>query len=493
MMTKINATDADYWTLAHDIYQNKYLTPGQKFYTDESISNPTQDIIKNHKWETIVSINNKNSDLQAAMVVPADEYDDVVNYHKQPSQAIFVARGTSSARDWETNISELATGHTPQTIEKNYQKAKKTYPEMRNRLEALQKANNNPNNKLNQATKNFVNQGTSEALKVIPNTPSKPANQFIQYDKFVDDNLKKYKPKEYSFTGHSLGGGLSMRQGVRHNAKVVSFAGADSYRTLTEQQKKEVKAGKYDNEITNYRHYGDLVPNVPFDSEDGEQTIGKQQFVASSHINLSPLAVGTAGIAGDAPYGTLAFLGTTIITELGQHLSSAWGPDIFNSNGSIKKEPSKFNSFLPQSLNDFENGFAQMYAGKGGQGEKIKISPSDVGALASRLISVVENEVKTMIQKIEREAEHQFESAYREAKRMAYQIGKDLTSSEIDECLHAAGITHSNMVTKPVQKIRQQTKKLLAAANEVKGTGQKGLGIGGKFTATDNGIGGLFS
>lgn len=38
-------------------------------------------------------INDVNSDLQAAMVVPAEEYKSIVNYRQRSSQAIFVARG----------------------------------------------------------------------------------------------------------------------------------------------------------------------------------------------------------------------------------------------------------------------------------------------------------------------------------------------------------------------------------------------------------------
>lgn len=86
----ITATDADYWTLSNGIYEDKQLNSGRYFYTKYSVNNPTQDIIDNHKWRTVTSINDPNSDLQAAMVVPADEYNAVVYVHKQPSQAIFV-------------------------------------------------------------------------------------------------------------------------------------------------------------------------------------------------------------------------------------------------------------------------------------------------------------------------------------------------------------------------------------------------------------------
>lgn len=114
------------------------------------------------------------------MVVPADEYDDVVYHHKQPSQAIFVARGTepTSYKDWNADL-QLGTGDTPETIEKNIQKQEKIIKDT----------------PLTQPSKIYDAQATKENLE---------NNQFVQYDKFVNDSLKKYQPKEYSFTGHSL-------------------------------------------------------------------------------------------------------------------------------------------------------------------------------------------------------------------------------------------------------------------------------------------------
>lgn len=92
-MPVINVTDADYWTLSRDIYNDDYLKPGYKFITKKSVKRPIQDIVIHHNWKTVTSINDVNSDLQAAMVVPAEEYKSVVNYRQRPSQAIFVARG----------------------------------------------------------------------------------------------------------------------------------------------------------------------------------------------------------------------------------------------------------------------------------------------------------------------------------------------------------------------------------------------------------------
>lgn len=439
-MTKINTTDADYWTLAHEIYDDEYLKLGKTFHTSDSLKNPSQDIKENHNWITITSINDPNSDLQAAMVIPADEYDAVVNHNQQPSQAIFVARGTTSGRDWETNATELATGPTPQTIDKNSKKM--------------------------------------------------PDNQFVQYDHFVDACIKKYKPKEYSFTGHSLGGAHTMRQGVRHNAKAVAFAGANSYRTLTEKQKKDVKAGKYDNKIINYRHYGDLVPNVPFDSKDGGQTIGKQQFVDSERMNLSFLTQNSVAMG---PSGLALAGGVAVLNELSQHISSAWGPGIFNTDGSIKKISSKFESFMPNSFEDFQNGLTQILSSEGGSSsDKIKISPEDVNILASLLINIVENEIATFVSQTNANAKTEFEDNYN-FKKIARYIAPDLSDGEIDDCLFDAGVTYQSMVEAPTESIKKKTKKMTEGGNELEEISDKTKNASSQFTNTDIQIGSQFS
>ncbi len=457
----IKTTDADYWALADGIYEDEQLTPGQEFDTAKSVSNPTQDIKENHKWVTVTSINDKNSDLQAAMVVPADEYDAVVKYHQQPSQAIFVARGTSSARDWETNINELATGATPNTLKK-----------------------------VNQGLENKQANSALNSYQIDPIATLKQhinENQFIQYDKFVDDNLKKYQPKEYSFTGHSLGGGHSMRQGVRHNAKTVSFAGANSYRTLTPQQKKDVKAGKYDNKITNYRHYGDLVPNVPIDSKDGGQTIGQQIYVQSAvpnksykTLNFSPMSV---------PISTIE----VGMNELNQHSTKNWSKKTFNSDGSIKKEDSKYSSFDPENLGPFDKTLALIYAKGTTDGEAIKISPDEVNAIASSLINLVEDDIDTTVNSINYNSEDEFIDNYRFIKQLADTLAPDLTKDEIEQCLADNDITYQTMVTDPTNSIKKKTKKLTKVGNELKEIADKATDASNQFVNTDSQIGGQFS
>ncbi|MBF2482559.1 lipase, partial [Listeria seeligeri] len=99
-------------------------------------------------WVTINSTN-QNNGLQAIAVVPLKDYK---NYNsgnlKVYNHIIFVSRGSEELDDWKENIGLLDKDGSKQS-------------------------------------------------------------QFKSYDNFVNETLKKYRTMDYSFTGHSLGGGLA--------------------------------------------------------------------------------------------------------------------------------------------------------------------------------------------------------------------------------------------------------------------------------------------
>nr|WP_311773483.1 hypothetical protein [Listeria cossartiae] len=158
-------------------------------YEDKSLKVGQEIQIENkEKWVTINSTN-QNNGLQAIAVVPLKDYK---NYNsgnlKTYNHIIFVSRGSEELDDWKENIGLLDKDGSKQS-------------------------------------------------------------QFKSYDKFVNETLKKYRTMDYSFTGHSLGGGLAQYEAVKHLKPAVTFAAARSFNKLTEEEQEKALRGEYWNLI----------------------------------------------------------------------------------------------------------------------------------------------------------------------------------------------------------------------------------------------------
>ncbi|MBA3925448.1 lipase family protein [Listeria rustica] len=114
----------------------------------------------------------------------------------------------------------------------------------------------------------FVSRGTEPAkLKDVKAgvglLTSKTEGQFDDYDRFVHSTLKKYDVKDYSFTGHSLGGALAQYEAVKHTKPATTFAAARAYNKLTDAEQAKAKKGDYWNLIKDLRHQDDVVGSLP--------------------------------------------------------------------------------------------------------------------------------------------------------------------------------------------------------------------------------------
>ncbi|GGC95738.1 lipase family protein [Enterococcus wangshanyuanii] len=218
-------TDEQYFSLSESIYDNDMLSPGKAIKSSDGVW-----------WVVINSVNQSESDLQGVAVVPKSEYDKmqagkISNY----PNVTFVSRGTSSLKDWEQNLSTLGVGFKPSEI---------------------REASNN-----------------SLANRV--------SNQFLGYEDFVNETLSQFKPKNYDFTGHSLGGALAQYMAVLKNKNAVTYAAARAYRILPKDYQVKVDAGEYDNQIIDYRHSWDPVGYIP----KGKR-IGKCFLVDSEYLDM---------------------------------------------------------------------------------------------------------------------------------------------------------------------------------------------------------------
>ncbi|KGL41814.1 hypothetical protein BMT55_01965 [Listeria newyorkensis] len=203
-MAKI--TEEQYFGLADKIYRNQSLRinpirPLSEFKESDLLPLTLDD---KSKWITIGSID-KKSGIQAAAVVPYKEYIDVCSGKtKEFTNIVFTSRGSEDKADWSTNLTDL------------------------------------PKHKL-----------------------PKQDSQFKEYDNFVKNTLSSHTTKDYSFTGHSLGGALAQYEAVKHTKPAITFAAARSFNKLTPEEQAKAKNGDYFQLIKDFRHTGDAVGLLP--------------------------------------------------------------------------------------------------------------------------------------------------------------------------------------------------------------------------------------
>ncbi|EPY6473098.1 lipase family protein [Clostridium sporogenes] len=286
-------TDKEYFKMCKKSYDDDVLKNGNSIKFREG----TKEI----KWRVLDSVDNEKSGLQGSALVPSKEYEAIKSGKKKPSNMVFVSRGTENLTDWACNISDLGT----------YQKPVK-----------LRKIQNNNFIKIERAViKNNI------AMPIIPKkyvlgTITTENNQFVEYEDFVNETVKKYNPKDYSFTGHSLGGALAQYEGVLHDKRTVTYSAAKSYRLLPKEFQEKVKSAYYDNKIVNYKHEYDPVGHVPLG-----QLIGRQLFVQSNVkcFDMQKLS-GFSILSSILEFGKYA---------IGQHLMGSFD-GAFTSDGNIK-------------------------------------------------------------------------------------------------------------------------------------------------------------
>lgn len=186
-------------------------------------------LANDEEWVTINSVNKENG-LQAIAVVPLKDYKDYNNGKlKKYTHIIFVSRGSEELNDWKENLGLV------------------------------------------------VKEDDKEG-------------QFKVYDKFVNDTLGKFKTQDYSFTGHSLGGGLAQYEAVKHLKPAVTFAAARAFNKLTDKEQKKALNGEYWDLIKDYYHSDDVVGMLPPNAE-----VFYRQYLMkrnSSENNLDKFGIG---------------------------------------------------------------------------------------------------------------------------------------------------------------------------------------------------------
>ncbi|WP_337969959.1 lipase family protein [Virgibacillus salexigens] len=91
-------------------------------------------------------------------------------------------------------------------------------------------------------------------------------NQFTEADHVVNKYVQKYGANNITFVGHSLGGGLAQYYAVEYDSNAVTFAAADVYGLLSEENQKRALNDEFKDNVISYTHPDDAVGTFYKDS-----------------------------------------------------------------------------------------------------------------------------------------------------------------------------------------------------------------------------------
>ncbi|PER24683.1 hypothetical protein CN485_21930 [Bacillus cereus] len=390
-------TDEVYWNFSEQVYENEQLERGKLFPTNQG-----------DKYKVIDVVNKEESGLQAVVVASDADYKKIQN-GQQPDHLIFVSRGTESLNDWSTNFKQLGS-----------------YPN----IEKLKK----------DQTKD---------------------HQFLEYDNFVKDNIAKCKPKDYSFTGHSLGGALAQYEAVLHDKKATTFAAAKPYRILPENYQKLADSGYFDDKIIDYRHNEDIVPHVPLGHRVGSSYIAKKN---GKDFNLPPLIkdIVPLQMAGKLYNSVKSHLGASFdgMFTRGGNIILADNKTSQKQKPTLEQQMNQAECLIPVHLERFSAIKKQLQASGGGlsSNEKLFIDMNESLIVLDGLLKIIETGVTSVIK--------EFESAILEASELwndtiyrAQKIGENLSYGEVLAALEQGGATKATIVDEPVAYYESQITK----------------------------------
>lgn len=98
-------------------------------------------------------------------------------------------------------------------------------------------------------------------------------NQFTEADEVVSKYVEKHGPDQITFVGHSLGGGLAEFYAVKYDSHAITFAAADVFDLLSEEDQQRALNGEYKDNIISYTYPDDLVGTYY------EHSIGSQYYM----------------------------------------------------------------------------------------------------------------------------------------------------------------------------------------------------------------------
>ncbi len=91
-------------------------------------------------------------------------------------------------------------------------------------------------------------------------------NQFTEANHVVNKYVKRYGANNITFVGHSLGGGLAQYYAVEYDSNAITFAAADVFDLLSEENQKRALSGEFKDNVISYTYPDDAVGTFYKDS-----------------------------------------------------------------------------------------------------------------------------------------------------------------------------------------------------------------------------------
>lgn len=313
-----------------------------------------------------------------------------------------------------------------------------------------------------------VGGGNHKTLRVLDEDGNKNviSSQFSSARQFYRQVQTKYPESTIDTTGHSLGGALALSVASHYHLSATVFSAPDPWKAMT--TKERLWSLAHPDQLTNYRHHGDLW------SETDSKTLDIDGFT-----------------------GTTIWCETTAKGLLKKHDTHMLSTFIFNKKGRIKAlkaqmkddvqlldEKQKAISSLVKSLKKSGDAFTHA--------EKIAVDAVEAIALADSLSKIALDGIGKIIKQYQ-DGIDTFEPLWQQTIQSATLLGAHLTQDEVLQALADGGVTYQSVVDEPIKRMATRISQAQTVGQEYLVLATNIKTVVEKMITTDQELAGMFS